>query len=180
MFDSDGLAGEHLAEIDFLPIEADATAGRDGDDLVVERIVEVRQAPILPWRGPIALRWTLHVERLMRPLVVVAIDEVVELALLLKEVVRRWFGRLQLQGQMHTLVAAVLLRVAGLDAFDCDPEPEPPDREFGQVEECVGTGEGHAVIGADGSRQAKLLEYALEYRESIGFLVVCKASQAIR
>ena len=28
----------------------------------------------------------------MRPLVIVAIDEVVELALLLKEVVRRWFS----------------------------------------------------------------------------------------
>jgi hypothetical protein len=29
LFDSDGLAGEHLAEIDLLPIEADAPANRD-------------------------------------------------------------------------------------------------------------------------------------------------------
>jgi hypothetical protein len=31
---------------------------------------------------------------------------------------------------MHALVAAVLLRVARPDTFDCDAEPEPPDREL--------------------------------------------------
>ena len=49
LFDSDGLAGEDLAEIDFVPVEADAAAGRDGDSLVMEGIVEVGQAPIWPW-----------------------------------------------------------------------------------------------------------------------------------
>jgi hypothetical protein len=81
LFDSDGLAGEDLADIDFVPGEADAAAGRDADILVMEGIVEVGQAPIWPWWGPIALRGILHVERLMRALVV-AIDEVVKLGLL--------------------------------------------------------------------------------------------------
>jgi hypothetical protein len=45
----DGLAGEDLAEIDVPPVEADAAAGRHGDSLVVEGIVEVRQAPIRSW-----------------------------------------------------------------------------------------------------------------------------------
>ena len=46
LFDSDGLAGEDLAEVDFLAVEADAAAGGDGDRLVVERIIQIRQAGI--------------------------------------------------------------------------------------------------------------------------------------
>jgi hypothetical protein len=50
---------------------------------------------------------------------------------------------------MHAFMPAVLLRVAGLDVLDLDAEPEPPDGEFGEVEEGIRTGEGNAVIGAD-------------------------------
>jgi hypothetical protein len=46
LFDADGLTSEDLAEIDFPPIEADATAGRHGNGLLVERIVDVRQGLI--------------------------------------------------------------------------------------------------------------------------------------
>src|SRR6516164_5426196 len=93
--------------------------------LVVKRIVDIRQAAIRPARGLIALSRTLHVER--GSLVVVAVDEVIEPGLLLQEVFGGRFGSLQLQGQMHTLMSAVLLRMAGLDALDLDAEPEPPD-----------------------------------------------------
>jgi hypothetical protein len=51
---------------------------------------------------------------------------------------------------MHALMAAVLLWVAGLDALDLNAEPEPPNGELGEIEEGVRTGEGNAVIGADG------------------------------
>ncbi len=56
----------------------------------------------------------------MRAFVVVAVDEVVELGLLLQEVQGRRFGGFLLQGQVHALVAAVLLGMAGLDALDAD------------------------------------------------------------
>ena len=95
MLDTDGLAGEHLAEIDLLPIEADAPAGRDGGCPVVEGIFDVGQASIGPWRRPISLRGILHVERLVRPFIVVAFDEVIELGLLLQEVFGGRFGGLQ-------------------------------------------------------------------------------------
>src|SRR5262245_39375036 len=68
---------------------------------------------------------------------------------------------------MHALMAAILLGVAGLDALDLEAEPGPPDRERGQSEESIGTCEWHAVIGANGTRQAELLECALEYGERI-------------
>src|SRR5258706_10894574 len=98
LFDADGLAGEHLAEIDLLAIEAGASAGGDGGSSVMEGIFDVRQASIGPWRRAISLRGILHVECLVGPFVVIAIDEVIELGLLLQEVAGSRFGGLQLQG----------------------------------------------------------------------------------
>jgi hypothetical protein len=69
---------------------------------------------------------------------------------------------------VHTLVAAVLLRVTGLDALDLDAEPEPPHGELGEVEQGIGTGEGNAVIGADGLGHPELLENGFEHGESVG------------
>ena len=79
--------------------------------------------------------------------------EGVEASLLLQAVHARRAGGFLLQGEMHALMAAVLLRLARLDALDGDAEPEPPDRELGEVEQGIGTGEGDAVVGADGPRQ---------------------------
>lgn len=84
--DTDGLAGEDLTEIDFSHFEADAAAGGDGDGLVVEGIVEFWQAFIGPGRRAVELGWATHADRLVRPLGVVAVDEAIELGLLLKEV----------------------------------------------------------------------------------------------
>ena len=39
--------------------------------------------------------------------------------------------------------------MTGLDAFDGDAQPQPPDRELGEVEQRVGRGEGRAVVRAD-------------------------------
>ena len=100
----------------------------------------------------------------MRTLVVVAFDEIIELALLLKKVVAGRLGGLHLQGQMHALMPAVLLRVAGLDALDLDAEPEPPDRQLGEIEQGIRTGERHAVIGADGLGEAEPFERSEERR----------------
>ncbi len=66
----------------------------------------------------------------MRPFGIELADKGIEAVLLLQAVEARWPGCLLFEGEMHALVAAVLLRVARLDAFDCDAEPEPPDREL--------------------------------------------------
>jgi hypothetical protein len=65
---------------------------------------------------------------LVRPLVVVALEEGIEARLLLEEVRRGGFSRFLLQHQVHPLVAAVLLGVSGLDGFDLDAEAQPQRR----------------------------------------------------
>ena len=64
--------------------------------------------------------------------------------------------------EVHALVAAVLLRVAGLDALDGDAQAQPPDGELGKIEQGVRAGKGDAVVGADGGGQAALVEELLE------------------
>jgi hypothetical protein len=88
----------------------------------------------------------------MGPLLVEGADELIEASLLLEEVLGGGLGGLLLERQMHALMAAVLLRVSGLDALDIDPEPQPPHRQARQTKERVGAGEGSAVIGANRCR----------------------------
>ena len=98
----------------------------------------------------------------MWPLGVEFADEVIEAGLLLQAVHAGRSGCFLLQRQMHALVAAVLLRVARLDALDGDAEAQPPDGELGEIEEGVGAGERHAIVGPDRRGQATLLEELLE------------------
>jgi hypothetical protein len=58
---------------------------------------------------------------------------------------------------MHALVASVLLRLAGFDALDADPQPQLPHRQLAQAEESAATGKGDAVVGADHPGQAEVL-----------------------
>lgn len=118
----------------------------------------------------VALCRASHVKGLVWPLCVEFFDKIVRAGLLLQEIGAGWLGGLQLECEMHAFVAAVLLRMAWLDALDVDAEPEPPDRQPRQIEQSVGTGEGHAIVGSDRLGQAELLEAALEHGEGIGFL----------
>src|SRR5205823_6324619 len=74
--------------------------------------------------------------------IVVAFEEVIEFRLLLQEVFAGGLGGFELESQMHAFVSAVLLRVAGRDALDLDAEPEPPNRQLGQIESEFGLAKG--------------------------------------
>jgi hypothetical protein len=89
-------------------------------------------------------------------------NELVKARLLLEAVHAGRSGRLLLQGEVHALVAAVLLRASGLDALDSHAKTQPPHGELREVEQCIGAGEGHAVVGANGCWQAALEEELLE------------------
>ena len=58
----------------------------------------------------------------MRSFVIVNPDELVEAFLLLQEVEGCGLGGFLLEGQVHALVATVLLRMARLDALQADAE----------------------------------------------------------
>src|SRR5437762_7082159 len=108
----------------------------------------------------------------MGPLLVEGGDELIETRLLLQEVLGGRLGGLLLERQMHALMAAVLLRVARLDAFDVDPQPQPPHRQAGEAEEGVGAGKGSSVIGANRCRQAEVLKSPFKYGKSVQRLSV--------
>jgi hypothetical protein len=63
---------------------------------------------------------------------------------------------------VHPFVTSILLRAARLDALDLDAEAQPPHGELAQAEQRVRTGEGDAVVGANGLGQTELGEDALE------------------
>ena len=67
---------------------------------------------------------------------------------------------------MHAFMAAVLLRMTRLDSLDGNAEAQPPDGESAQVEETIGRGEGHAVVGTNGLGQAALFKQALKSGKS--------------
>ena len=66
----------------------------------------------------------------MRPFDVELADKGIEAFLLLQAVGPRRPGCFLLESEVHALVTSVLLRMTGLDAFDGDAEPQPPDREL--------------------------------------------------
>ena len=55
------------------------------------------------------------------------LNEGIEACLLLQAVHSWRTGCFLLEGEVHALVPAVLLRMAWFDAFDGDAEAEPPD-----------------------------------------------------
>ena len=81
-------------------------------------ILEFRQPVIGPWRGGVEFGRASHGERLVRAFGVELAHEGIEPGLLLQTVETGRAGSLLLQGQVHALMAAVLLRMAGLDALD--------------------------------------------------------------
>ena len=149
LLDAEALTGEHGRDVDALAMQADAATVGDEDVAVVQRVCEVGQAGIGSRTGRVDFGRTLHGERLVWPFGIEFLDKVIETGLLLQAVHSGRSGCFFLQREMHTFVAAVLLRVARLDALDGNAEAEPPHREFGEIEEGIRTGERHAIVGPD-------------------------------
>ncbi len=108
------LSRKHLIDVDFAPLIAEAPAGRDDRRPVVRRILKLFQPFIGPRGRLIAAGQRLHLQRLMRPFVVVALHEGVEAGLLLEDVRGRGVRRLRLERQVQPFMPAVLLGIPTL------------------------------------------------------------------
>src|SRR5579883_325269 len=163
--DADGLAGEGLVDVDELAAPLDLAAGADAADGVVGVVPGLFEfGRIGPRRGTIAAGRRDLAERLVRTVVVVVVAEAVEAGLLLGE---RGGGRLRgllLEGAMHALVPAVLLRRAGVDALEPDAELDPVHREPSEAAGGGARGEGAAIVAADGARQTELAQGLVDHR----------------
>lgn len=67
----------------------------------------------------------------------------------------------RLEGAVEAFMAAILLRMSGLDEFGADAQVEPPDLEFGEAEDGL-SGKRDAIIRANQGREAELSEEAFE------------------
>src|SRR5579859_2223609 len=131
---------------------------RDHDGFVVERILDIRQAGVGTWGGVVNVGRTFHIERFVRAFGVEDVEKGIKASLLLKEVGGRGLGGFFLQREVHAFMTAVLVGLAGLDAFDANAEAEPPDGQPAQVKEGVGGRERDAIIASDVSREPALFE----------------------
>src|SRR5262249_37551915 len=105
------------------------------------------------------------IQRLVRSVVIIDFAEFIESFLLLQKVISRRLRGLFFQGQMQAFMAAVLLRPAGLDAFDGNSQTQPPYRKLAQTKQGMGTRKRQTVIGADSRGEPKLLKDALKHVE---------------
>jgi hypothetical protein len=105
----------------------------------------------------------------MRTLLVEDLHELIEAGLLLEEVGGGRLRGLFFQGEMHAFVAAILLRMARLDALNANAEAKPPDGKFAEVEQSIGRRKRDTIVAADVSRQATFLEQPLKDGESVIF-----------
>ena len=81
---------------------------------------------------------------------------------------------------MNALMPGILLRMARLDPFDLDAEPEPSDRQPAQSKEGVGARKGNALSVRMAHGRPNSLNALSNAGKAQASLMVYKAWQAIR
>src|SRR6185503_4997624 len=105
----------------------------------------------------VVVRRHIATESLVWPVAVVLLAEAVEGALLRLEIRRRRRRGLLRKSEVHPLMSAILLRLAGLDPLVSNSELPPPGRKLRQAGDAARRERG-AVVASDGVRQAELVE----------------------
>ena len=167
LFDRHRLADQRLADEDQVAGPFDHAVRAHPPHRAIVRIVGLAQGSrIGPVGGAIDRSRRGEVQGLVRPLVIIYDAETVEAQLLLGQRRRRRVGGFRLQGAVHALVAAVLLRLAGIDPFGTHAELDPPLRKLRQPAR-AGRGERRPVVRADRKRQPELAERRVEHRSHV-------------
>src|SRR5882672_4980173 len=152
--DANQLADQRLGDENALAFPHDLARAAHAPDLVIGIIPRLLEAiRHFPPRWRVDLVRRSLAERLVRPLLVVVPAEGVEAPLLLGRIRGRRSRGLGLEGAMHALVAAVLLRRGRMDEVRLDAELDPPRRQSRQAAG-AGRTERRAVVATDGVRQS--------------------------
>jgi hypothetical protein len=162
LLETDGLAPEQMRDEDLLVSPAQGGVVGDLADL------EMRWVGDGSWvagEGPegrdVEGGRPLLLESLVRALEVEGLPKGIERPLLgAKSRPGRESG-VFLQGAVHALVPAILLRFAGLGELGGNAERDPPDGQTGETTQSIG-GKGSSVVGADPVREAVFAEEMLE------------------
>src|SRR5262249_43075715 len=102
--DADSLTNENRTEVDFLAAQTDSTTTHDHNSFIMKWIVDVRQPLISTCGRLIDLHRALHIQDLVRPLVIEDLDEFIEPSLLLQEIGSSKFDNFFLQNQIHAFI----------------------------------------------------------------------------
>src|SRR5579871_902427 len=156
--DGDGLAGDGFGHEEQRAAPPDLAARPNAPDLLVRAIGNIAaRLDERPGRRAIELGRLALAQRLVRPLMVELVAESIETALLVGNVGRGRPAGLGLEGAVHALMAAILLRLARPYPLEPDAHPGPSRRQPGQAAR-AGRGEGCAVVAADCGRQPVFCE----------------------
>src|SRR5437879_431196 len=152
------LANQGLIDVDRAIAPSDVAVMAHPSHFVLGAIFRLAQDAVeAPRRGRIMVGRGGIAERLMRTLFVVETLEVAQALELLAQA-RGWrIGGVLQQGQMHALVPAVLLRLAGRNALRNHAGLDQPDRQLRQSAGAA-CGKWRSIGGAQIMRQATLPE----------------------
>src|SRR5580693_3103615 len=142
-----------------LAIAADLAHGVIG---IVPRLLDL--IGIGPRRRPVMARRRHLAERLVRPIIVEVVAKTVKPHLLLGRRGGRRARGLRLEGGVHALVPAILLRRARLDPLQANAEFDPMHRQPGQAARAAARGKRRAIVAADGARQTQLAKRLVDHR----------------
>ena len=159
---ADCFASERLADEHELAAPLHAAVRANTSSLEVLAVAVLCQlARHRSWRQLVDLGRRLHAERLVRPLLVVALLEHIERALLGADR-RPWRrGRLCFQGLVEPLVSAILIWPTWFDQHGDHAKAHEPDAEPRQPAKAVGT-ERRAAVAQHEPRQPEGVERTLE------------------
>ena len=167
-FESDSFPGKGLGNEPHLSTPADFAVGLDLPRLpsswILQRLATLRE---LSAAGAIQLGWHLHLQRFVRPVLVILLDPALGSSSLPTPSVRRRIGRLSLHHAMKLLVPGVVFGVASPAKLHRNVLLDPPRAQTRQPQRPLRT-ERAAIVHSNPSRQPALAKQASEDRQGGG------------
>ena len=158
---------QRLGKIKLLVLPSEISVGADASDMVVARIIPVRQFHREGTRGrTIESGRTFLSQRLVRSMGVIVLAPDIESGLLFGQSRCRWRRRFLPKCPVKAFMTAVLIRPSGRDVVGPNPELQKPHREPRKSGQAAPCGKWTAIVGANGPRQSIVSERCFKQRSN--------------